>query len=1184
MKFWLPLLLMGLALCRPLIAQKTSLSDKLWAPQNEQLLPVPPEQQPVRPNAFRVFQLDSDILSSLLEAAPLWQTEAANRQASVISLPLPDGSLEDFNVLQAPVMHPGLARKFPGIKTYVGKGVQDPTAYLRFDVTPGGLHAMILSGKKGAVFIDPYSTDGAGLYIVYFKKDAQPTAAWHCGFEAPAATAPDGLEAPAGDREGGCTLRTYRLALACTGEYAQYHGGTVEAALSAMVTTMTRVNGIFERDASITLQLVENNDLLIFTNPNTDPYHNFSGSKMLDENQSTCDDLIGSANYDIGHVFSTGGGGIAYLKAVCNSAIKAGGVTGKSVPIGDAFDVDYVCHEMAHQFGANHTHNNNCNRNAATSVEPGSGSTIMGYAGVCPPNVQWNSDAYFHAISLAEIASYLNGNGGSCASQTQVNSAPAPHPVSNFTIPKSTGFVLSGSADDPDGDENLTYCWEQMDNEAAVMPPVPSNPVGHAFRSMPPSAAGERYFPSLEAIITGRNAEWETLPNTGRVLNFRLTVRDNHPGGGCSAFEDAIVTVDGGAGPFVVSTPNTPVVWEAGSQQTVTWSVAGSDHAPVNCAKVDISLSLDGGYTYPVVLASAVPNDGAHIVTVPNAITSRARIMVKGAGHIFFDISDSDFTIAPSTQFFVSVTTENPGCFGDKTGTARANPSGGIGSYFYKWSNGETTPLIGHLQAGTYSVTVTSGVQVATASFTISQPEKLQVEVSGLDASAGPNGMASAIASGGTPDFSYTWNTGSASTVIEHLPAGDYIVTVTDANGCEARGEVTLSGQPPVKFEYGTLENVTNKWQKVLLKNSYDSMVVAATVVVEGGSTPSLVTRIRKAQGNSFELKLQEAGTINEPVGEVRVFFMVAEEGVYTDEENGVKFEAIRCTSTQTSRAGDWIFEPRNYANEYKSPVVIGQVMSYNDPHWSVFWASSADKRREAPIPAGLSVGKQVGEDDGAGRRNSEAIGYFVFEKGMGFINGKKFLAMTGASEVQGPDDSAFGFAYPFGGFTKVEAALVAPAGIKGDEGAWPVLKSPSPTSNALLLYMLEDQIRDKERSHPGEQVAYVVFGEGPSPDPVDEPGDPIVQDDKPDPASFITAYPNPATNTVTVEFYQTLPGGPTMLLCDALGRCRFEQTLVIGEPGYRKAMLDLSGLEAGYYTIKVAEGSRRKLIKLVRL
>ena len=441
-------------------------------------------------------------------------------------------------------------------------------------------------------------------------------------------------------------MRTYRLALACTGEYAQFHGGTVPAVMAEFVVAMTRVNGVYERDVTVTMEMVPNNDDLIFLDGATDPYTNNSGGTMLNENQNTCDNIIGSANYDIGHVFSTGGGGIAQLNAPCGGG-KARGVTGLGSPVGDPFYIDYVSHEMGHQFGANHTQNNSCNRNNATAMEPGSASTIMGYAGICAPNVQNNSDDHFHAISIQEITNYIeNGNGNTCPVQTNTgNNNPTASVTNNFyNLPVSTPFALTCIGSDPD-DDVLTYNWEQMDNEVATMPPLPTNTGGPAFRSNSSLESPTRYFPNLDAIIANTNPTWEVLPSVSRDMSFRCTVRDNFPGAGCRDEVDIDLSFHSSAGPFLVLNPNSNLTWTVGASETILWDVAGTDVAPVSCSNVDILLSLDGGYTYPATLAANVPNNGIFDILVPNEITNTARVKIVCSDNVFFDISDQNFVI-----------------------------------------------------------------------------------------------------------------------------------------------------------------------------------------------------------------------------------------------------------------------------------------------------------------------------------------------------------------------------------------------------------------------------------------------------------------------------------------------------------------------------------------------------------
>ncbi len=1392
------------------------------------------------PNEYRTVRLDLSAMESLLKEAPLWQTDEAETKKIELSLPMPDGSFQRFQIVKAPVMHPDLAKKYPEIQSYAGYGIEDPAAYLRFDLTPQGCHAMMLNAATGHVFIDPYSREDNEHYVVYFKKDFYVDKPWKCdGSHDEGKNEP--LDYADYEKAGDCKLRTYSLALACTGEYAAFHGGSVSQALAAMNTTMTRVNGVYERDLSVTMQLVANNNLLVYTNASTDPYSNTDAVAMLSQNRTTCDNVIGSANYDIGHVFSTGGGGLAYVKCICNATYKAGGVTGTTSPVGDPFDVDYVCHEMGHQFGANHTQNNPCSVFSNTAMEPGSGSTIMGYAGICAPNVQAHSDAYFHAISIQEIMAHVSGtgSGNACATLTTINSSPTFTAIADYAIPKSTPFFLTGNGADPNSADVLTYCWEQMDYAAATQPPVSTSTVGPTFRSMSPTTSPVRYFPNLPAVINNTTPTWEVLPSVARTLNFRLTVRDNHIGGGCTKEDDIIVTV-ASSGPFVVTVPNTAVSWPALSSQTVTWDVANTTATPVSAANVDILLSIDGGLTYPITLLSATPNDGTQAVTIPNNQTTQARIMVRGSGKIFYDISNTNFTIVPPPPDFTvdatpslqtickgtgSTITVNIGSISNFTGSVALSitglPSGvtasfspstvtapgsaslilntttstTVGSYSLTISGVGTpgtrtkvtaisvittsaqvvlsAPATGATNVSvtpTLSWTAVSGatsyeVQVATTS-TFTSP--LAVNVTGVtttsyvvapalpdnvtyywrvravnncgigiyaatfnfktlivndftvDATPSPQAICkggsttitvnvgkivnfsgnvtlsvtglpsgvtasfstttvavpgsailtlnattattagnynlsiSGVGSTGTrtkvavlsvvttpvqavlsapatgitgasltPVLSWTAVTGATSYEVQianntafttpivnatsittlnytstPLPASTLLYwRVRAVNSCgvgaysASRTFTTLAFNP--KFEYGTLTNVSEQWQTVTLNNSYTSMVVVASVVVSSNASLSIVTRVQNATGNSFQVKLQVAGNATGATGTATVYYMVAEEGTYTLAANGIKFEAKKHLSNKTSRysssTSTWVYEPKTHSNTYTTPVIVGQVMTYNDPNWSVFWSSKNAGMANPATASATSIGKHIGEDNVNLTRADETLGYMVFESGTGSINGKRYAAAIGADAVMGITDNAAGYSYALTGFGAVEGVAVSSAGHDATEGSWAVLATSAPlTTTSLKTWALEDNILDTERTHTTDQVCYIVIGTAPALTSDETDGREAIANEEQATETTqpqqILAYPNPFTNDLTIEFEQTTTDAPVVLIHDAMGRVLSKKMLPQGQPGHRVEKINLDEVNGyGYYFLQLLDGETQHILKIMR-
>jgi hypothetical protein len=584
---------------------------------------------------------------------------------NVIQFPTAKG-VEAFSIKEAPSMATELSEKFPMIKSFVGKGIDDPSKTVRFSFGTDGLHIIVFSAGDKTFYVDPYTNDN-NMYIAYSKGDLSKI---QSDFECMVDNEIKSNNNFSTNNANDGLLRTYRLALVCSGEYAQFHlnrqgvpssatdAEKKAAVLSAMNTSMTRINGVYERDLGVKMEIVANNDKVIFLDASTDNITDGDAGTMINQVQTICDSEIGDADYDIGHIFSTGGSGLAGLGVVCVSGQKARGVTGIGTPVNDPYDIDYVAHEMGHQFGATHTQNNSCNRTNSTAVEPGSASTIMGYAGICAPNVQNNSDDHFHAVSIDQMWSTIQSSASCGATTSNGNSTPTSNAGEDHTIPKSTPFVLRGSGTDADSGNVLTYNWEQTDTEIATMPPTPTNTGGPAFRSISSSTSPNRYMPNLATVVAGNTSNtWEVVPSVSRDMNFSLVVRDNNAGGGNSERDNMKVTVDENAGPFLVTSQTTGITWDAGSTKTVTWDVAGTNTGDVNTPKVNIILSIDGGITFPYTLASDVDNDGSHSFTVPvtgGGDTTEARIIVEGKDNIFFAMNSSNFTIQES-EFALAV-------------------------------------------------------------------------------------------------------------------------------------------------------------------------------------------------------------------------------------------------------------------------------------------------------------------------------------------------------------------------------------------------------------------------------------------------------------------------------------------------------------------------------------------------
>jgi len=601
--------------------------------------------------------LDEALLDEVLAKSPLESDgDRGQFEKSAVSiwLPLPDGTNVEFAVVESPIMEEDLAAQYPEIRTYAGRSLDGSGRFVRFDHTPQGFHAFVLGGRQ--IYIDPHGKEG--VYVSYFA-DEHPADAqeFYC-------LSGDSGEPDYGKGGGlllhGDTLRTYRLAVPCTGEYANFHGAisteTKNLAVAAITTTVNRVNGIYESELAIRLVLVGTNDQIVYLDPATDPFtSNTDESIIVGQSQATINSVIGAANYDIGHTFAQGAlGGVADLGSVCTDNRKASGVTGRPSPVGDPFSVDYVAHEIGHQFGADHTFNSKrgaCKgtRVASSAYERGSGTTIMSYAGICSgDNIEPHTDPYFHSESLRQIQSFINES--SCQTNSATNNAgPLIDAGADYTIPRETPFTLTGSGDDGEADL-ITYSWEERDLGPVLQVTAADNGKSPLFRTYAPSGSNARTFPVLPQILAGVAVGdfHELLPSKSRTMTFWLIGRDSHGGFG---HDEAKITVNAGSGPFKVTYPNTQVVIPGGKRKKVKWDVAKTNLAPVSAQNVKISLSIDGGQTFPTVLEASTPNDGEQKVKFPKTATLHARVKIEGTNNIFFDISDKDFAIDGGFSF-----------------------------------------------------------------------------------------------------------------------------------------------------------------------------------------------------------------------------------------------------------------------------------------------------------------------------------------------------------------------------------------------------------------------------------------------------------------------------------------------------------------------------------------------------
>lgn len=836
-----------------------SQTEKAWSNYKGQEIKVSKSaQRESFPQDFKLMQLDLAAMKQVLLAAP--KRLESSKSNSIISIPNSEGILERFEMFEASNFDAELQAQFPEIRSFVGQGIDDKKAILRLSVDPKGIQTMVFRTDKKNEFMEPYSEDGK-IYAIYSSSRLKGKLPFTCSTQDQSLT--DRLSIKA-SKEGVTSLKsstsellTFRLALSCTAEYSNYFGATSAAqvanVLAAFNATMTRVNGVFERDFTIHMNIIASTTNVIYYNAVSDPYSAAtagSGGAWNAELQNTLTSVITESNYDIGHLFgaSGGGGNAGCIGCVCEDGSKGSGFTSPAdgIPSGDNFDIDYVAHEMGHQFGGNHTFSHGTENNGV-NVEVGSGSTIMGYAGITSYDVQPHSDDYFHYATIFQVESNMENK--TCPVRTPIaNQAPIANAGLSYTIPKSTPFMLTGSATDPNGNA-LTYCWEQIDDAGSTQ--LQSSSVAAANKSGGPNwrsfehvSSPIRIFPRIQSVVANSNTTngsgnevivVEALSTVARTLTFALTVRDNVAGFGLTSTDGMVVTVNAsaGVGPFAVTAPTaTGLSYVAGSNQTVTWNVAGTTANNINASRVDIFMSTDGGYTYPITLASGVPNDGSEVVTIPNNVGTTNRIMVKGNNHIFFDISNNNFAItAPPSSFSLSYA----GAIGAQTATIC---QGNSASY-----NLQYTPLAGFSGTTTFSATgnpantsvsfsptsttassaitvnLTSTAAVATGTYTIvvtgtsgATTRTVNLYLTVVSGSFGTQNLTSPanLATGQATSTVLSWPANAAATSYDVEVATDAAFTNIIATGTITGTSTTISG----------LNEITDYFWRVKPKNS----------------------------------------------------------------------------------------------------------------------------------------------------------------------------------------------------------------------------------------------------------------------------------------------------------------------------------------------------------------------------
>lgn len=673
-------------------------------------------------------------------------TTALNTKNAHIELPLPDGKLAIYDMQPTPVFATSTLEKYPFLQSYTGR--DDRRNIVK--IALGKEHIYVTgSSEHGDYSIDAWKgTKYTSYYHADYRKKHKNKQDFKCHVEH---HEDDNIRARK-QVSSDTILREYDIALSCTGEYATYQGGTQEAVLESYNAAITRVNQMYERDLGITFTMIDSIEQFIFLDSLTDPFSNGNLSAMLQENQRLMESTLKDDEYDVGHIFGIRGGGLAYIQSVCQPD-KARGGTAVNNPKGDLFHVDYLCHELGHQFGGTHTQNNDCNRDETTSVEVGSGTTIMGYAGVCPPNVQSYSDAMFHSTSILQMGEYAQLI--DCHTEAaNINHAPILEDVTDIYVPVGSPILLRASARDTDGD-TLSYSWEQIDKDMAPMPPIARITYGPAFRNYAPTVAGTRHIPSLDTLIREISSTWEVLCNTSRRYKFRVLVRDNHPLNGATTSDEITVNYHQTSSPFKITSNHASQEYTTGNTMHITWDTGDTESAPFGIDSVRI-------YTMDTLLQkiqlAVSPNQGSAIVNIPDVLLSHQKIYIEPIHGHFFALSDGYFNIVQ--QDSPPLTWENiegtsPSCHGSSDGKITVSAKSGLPPHQYSLNDGslQNSGVFDSLSQGTYQLTAVdqNGDSIMTV-LSLSSPDKLilNTNIDGREVSLS--------AEGGTPRYTYFAN------------------------------------------------------------------------------------------------------------------------------------------------------------------------------------------------------------------------------------------------------------------------------------------------------------------------------------------------------------------------------------------------------------------------------------------